>query len=665
MQVGVTITDVHRRIVYVNRAEAESHGYSKDDLLGRDAAILAPEPLRKQPMPPEALRKLRSWKRVSTNLRSDGSTFPVEILSDVAVDAEGDPVGIVTISQDITERLEAERALRESEERFALAVAGANDGIWDWNLETESISFSERWKGLLGFEPGEIRDVPDTWWSRVHPEDLEWLRRELDQHLEGASQNLHNEHRMLHRDGDYRWMLVRGAAIRDQNGKATRIAGSLTDITDRKVHDPLTGLPNRALFLDRLKNALHRGRRKLDRLNAVLFLDLDRFKVVNDSLGHPAGDQLLKNVASVLRASLRPGDTVARIGGDEFLILLEDIESADEAAAIAERIQAELRQPFQVDDEELFTTASIGIALSATGLEPPENLLRDADTAMYQAKARGSGRHRIFDRDMRKRALDQLRIETDLRRALERDEFVLHYQPILRLATDEIDGFEALIRWQHPERGLLAPREFIDAAEETGLILPIGRWVLRTACLQMASWLAGGAEPGWRMSINLSPKQFGHPRLVHDIRETLASASLAPENLQLEITEGTFIENLENAAAMIDSLRHMGIQVAIDDFGTGYSSLGYLDRLPVDILKIDRSFVSKLGTVGGRGEVVRSVMGMAENLHIRVVAEGVETELQKVQLEELQCDFIQGYLHSRPQPAEAIGRLLAQRREDD
>ena len=390
-------------------------------------------------------------------------------------------------------------------------------------------------------------------------------------------------------------------------------------------------------------------------MTAVLFLDLDRFKIVNDSLGHTAGDLLLQNVARVLRSVLRPCDTVARIGGDEFTIVLEGIEGRQSAIQVAERIQAELQHPFLLGDEEVFSTASIGIAMSANGLEDPEELLGDADTAMYRAKAGGAGRYQLFDSDMRQRAVDKLRIETDLRRALEREEFVLYYQPILNLATDEIASMEALIRWNHPKRGLLGPVEFIETAEETGLILPIGRWVLDRACAQVGEWLGEASTAHqWKMSVNLSAKQFNHPRLVRDVQIALEKAGVEPGRLQLEITESTLIENLESATSMIRALRRMGIEVAIDDFGTGYSSLSYLDRLPVDILKIDRSFISKLGTAGRKGEMVESILGMAGNLEIDVVAEGVETDGQLDRLKQLRCDFMQGYLFSRPVPAAEI-----------
>lgn len=655
MQVGVTITDTNRRIVYVNRAEAEMHGYDKSELVGEDATLFAPDTLRTKPMDVETLRRLKSWRRESVNQRKDGTTFPVEMLSDVVMDSEGSPIGLVTIARNITEQKLAEAQLLESEQRYALAVQGANDGIWDWDLRTDNIHYSDRWKLMLGYGSDEIAATPDEWRSRVHSEDLPRLDRDLAQHLSGLTSQFHSEHRILHRDGGHRWMLARGVAIRDETGDAIRIAGSLTDVTDRKVHDPLTGLPNRALLLDRLKSSLRRHRRQQGRFCAILFLDLDRFKVVNDSLGHPAGDQLLQGVARVLGSCLRPSDTVARIGGDEFTILLDEITETEAAVQVAERVLGELGQPLLIGEQEVFTTASIGISFSATGYEKPEDLLRDADTAMYRAKSKGTGRFQIFDHDMRRQAVDQLRIETDLRHALERQEFEAHYQPILSLQSETIVGMEALIRWQHPERGLLLPNDFIGTAEETGLILPIGRWVLEEACRQLAHWQSLGSRAAdWKISVNLSPKQFSHPRLVQDVNAALEAAGVDPAKLQLEITESIFIDNLEVASSMINRLRKTGVAVAIDDFGTGYSSLGYLDRLPIDILKIDRSFIGKLGDPSGKGKVVETILKMAESFDIEVIAEGVETSGQMDTLKEMRCGFMQGYLFSRPAPAADI-----------
>ncbi|HEX8181488.1 MAG TPA: EAL domain-containing protein [Pyrinomonadaceae bacterium] len=422
-------------------------------------------------------------------------------------------------------------------------------------------------------------------------------------------------------------------------------------------HDALTGLPNRTLLLDHLKLAIERARRRADHLFAVLFIDLDRFKNINDSLGHSTGDRLLIALARRLEGCLRPMDTVARLGGDEFAILLDGLEDARAAISVAERIQNELMQSFNLNGHEVYTTASIGIALSATGYEQPENVLRDADTAMYRAKENGKARHELFDTVMHARAVALLKLENDLRRAVERSEFVVYYQPVVSLETGEIKGFEALLRWHHPERGLVAPTEFVSLAEETGLIFEIGRWVLQEACQQLRR-LQKLAPRALTISVNLSSKQFNQPHLIDQIKQALAAAQIAPHCLQLEITESVVMENAETATAMLMQLRALGVQLSIDDFGTGYSSLSYLHRFPVSTLKIDRSFVTRMGAGDENAEIVRTIVTLANNLGMEVIAEGVETEAQLAHLRELNCAYGQGYLFSRPVEGERAAALV-------
>ena len=558
------------------------------------------------------------------------------------------------------ERARTLEALRVSEERYTLAARGANDGLWDWNLQTGEIYFSPRWKSMLGYAEDQISNRPGEWLRRVHPQDRERLEADLEAHLQGRTLHFENEHRLMCRDGSFRWMLARGLAVRNEGGPAYRIAGSQTDTTERKVYDGLTGLPNRVLLLDRLASALARARRHPHDFFAVLLLDLDRFKIVNDSLGYPMGDQLLVEVARRLKACVRAGDTVARLGGDEFAILLEEVRTIDDAARSAARIQAALASPFNLQSREVFASASIGIALSATGYEAPEDVLRDADTAMYRAKASGKARYEVFDEEMRARARARLQMETDLRRALERDQLELHYQPILSLARGEVLGFEALVRWLHPEHGPILPEAFIPLAEETGIILPLGERILRLACEQMRAWdgRRSDGEP-LAISVNLSGRQLADESFPERVREILAQTGLAPQRLKLEITESALIENPDAAAELLRRLNAMGVGIWLDDFGTGHSSLSYLHRFPIESLKIDRSFVSKLDHAGARPEIIRSILLLARSLGMEPVAEGVESAGQRDRLLDLGCDRVQGFFFSPPLGLEAARDWLA------
>jgi len=568
------------------------------------------------------------------------------------------------------ERKRAEMALHESQERYALAVNGAKDGLWDWDLDSDRIYLSLRWKTMLGFADGEIGDSPSEWLGRIHPDDLPEVRHAISAHLLGQAPDFESEHRMLHRDGGYRWVLTRGLAVRNAAGGAYRMAGSQSDITSRKAaeerllhdafHDPLTGLPNRALFMDRLGMAIAHAKRRLSYTFAVLFIDLDRFKNVNDSLGHSVGDELLIAVARRLESCLRPGDTVARLGGDEFTILLAEVADVDHAVQVAQRMHGEMARPFQVQGHEVFVTLSLGITLGAGGdYERPEDVLRDADTAMYGAKGSGKARDAIFDRDMHDRAVALLRLETDLRLAIERSELEVHYQPIISLTNGKIDAFEALLRWRHPTRGLLRPDSFIPVAEETGLIVPMGWWVLREACRQLAEWQAlPWTGEHLAVTVNLSGKQLIQADVVERIAEILRETGIRPGGLRLEITEGTIMGQAEDAIAKLLALRGFGVKLYIDDFGTGYSSLSYLHRLPVDALKIDRSFISEMNGGDDRSEIVGTIVTLARILRMDVAAEGIETAEQVSRLRALSCHYGQGYFFSEPLAGGAAGGLI-------
>lgn len=575
--------------------------------------------------------------------------------------------------QEINERKRIEYALRESEERFTLAVSGAQDGLWDWDRRTDQVYYSPRWKEMLGYEESELSSSPDEWFERVHPEDIDKLRASLSAHETRLSPHFECEHRVRHKNGSYRWIHSRGMAVWDDAGSVTRIAGSQTDITRRKqaeskllrdaLYDPLTGLPNRTLFNDRLKHSIEFSRRSPKYMYAVLFMDLDRFKDVNDSLGHGVGDKLLVKVARLLESILRPSDTVARLGGDEFVILIEGINSINDATIVADRLQAKLHSTTLLEEHTLGITASIGIVLSLSGYDRPEDVLRDADIAMYRAKASGRARYEIYDAVMRERILERLALESELRKALEMDKLVVHYQPIVEIANGWVTGFEALVRWNHPISGLMSPAQFLPLAEETGLIIPIDRWVLRQACEQTAIWQREfPSHSKLSISANVSSRQINQSDFIDFLKDTLDETKLNSSCLLLEITENTIMENFDQTAHVLQQLRRLGIQIHIDDFGVGYSSLNYLSRFPINSLKIDRSFVRMMSEDSSYLKIIQAIIQLTHSLGLSVTAEGVETQEQLEQLRKLECEYIQGYLISKPIDSKEARKLLANNR---
>jgi diguanylate cyclase (GGDEF)-like protein/PAS domain S-box-containing protein len=561
-----------------------------------------------------------------------------------------------------------ETALRESEERYSLASRGANDGIWDWDLRTDKIHYSTRWKAMLGCTDDDIGNSPQDWFKRVHPDDIERLKSEIAAHLDGITPHFENEHRLSMKDQvTYRWFLARGLAVRDAGRKAHRMAGSLTDITGRKtieerlrydsLHDPLTNLANRAYFITQIKRAIEHAKRRRECQAAVLFMDLDRFKIVNDSLGHVSGDQLLVAIAQRLSSCLRSEDTLARFGGDEFAILIETINGIGGAIQVANRIQERLSLPFKLKGHDVFMTASIGIALVTGNYNQPEELMRDADTAMYRAKGGGRARYEIFDYEMHANNLALLQLEADLRQAIERQELQLYYQPIVSLLNGEITNVEALIRWQHPDRGLVSPGEFIWLAEETGLILPIGEWILKTACDQLVI-LHHAGFPHLTVNVNITARQIQDRKFPDMIRRVLRESGLDGRALELEIPESTAMADLAQTAQALREIKGMGVGISIDDFGTGYSSLGYLKRFPINTIKIDRSFVQDSVIDADDAAITTAIIAMGHILGMSVVAEGVETQDQLDLLHGQHCDAIQGFLFIRPVPIAILMNIL-------
>jgi diguanylate cyclase (GGDEF)-like protein/PAS domain S-box-containing protein len=544
-------------------------------------------------------------------------------------------------------------------DRYALAWQGAGDGIWDWDLGSDRVWLSDSWRAIVGAK-GEA-DAPSEWLDRVHPADREAVQTAIEAHLEGRSRRFESEHRLRHEDGGWRWVLARGQATRDATGKAVRFSGSMMDVTEPKataalLHDALTRLPNHAHFLDLVKRSFARlRRRERDRL-AVLFVDVDRFKLANDTLGRAAADELLVKIGERLQTCLREGDTLARQGADKFTILLDDLTEAGDAGVVATRIHEVMALPFDVGGHQVSATVSVGIALSAPVYARAEDLLLDADTAMFRAKAQGRARSVVFDAAMRERAPHLLELETDLRQALAREEFRVHYLPIVDVASGRIQGLEALIRWAHPTRGLVSPEHFVPLAEETGLMVPIGRWLLAQAGREFQSWRRGASADRLSLNVNLSSRQLQHTDLLEHIDGVLTEHSLEPQDLVLELTED-LLQHGEHAARMAQ-LRDRGVRLSMDDFGTGSCSLNSLLRLQFDCLKIDRSLFTGGSPRGQAPELVRTIVSLARDLGTQVVAEGVETAEQFGFLREVGCGAAQGFYFSPPVDGEGARSLL-------
>jgi diguanylate cyclase (GGDEF)-like protein/PAS domain S-box-containing protein len=665
---GVYISTTSGRILDANRAFLEMLGVKTLEDLEKISAndlFVDPEARRREM---ELLSRQGSIREFEFQVRRpDGGVITVlDACSAVHDDASGETV-FYGILVDISERKSAADVLAQTNSLLNATLESTADGILVVDLagrvQTYNHKFLEMWR-----VPAELARNGEDQQLLAHVaeqlKDADAFQRKVKALYEAPDAESYDE--VEFKDGR---VFERFSTPQRLGERPVGRVWSFRDVTARKTaelrlvhdafHDSLTSLPNRSLFTDLLARSIGRARRRADYHFALLFLDIDRFKVVNDSLGHMIGDQLLVAIARRLERCVRPGDTVARLGGDEFTVLLDDITDASDATRVADRIQRELQLPFNISGQEVFTSASIGIALSKSGYERPDDLLRDADIAMYRAKALGKARYEMFDAEMHALAVSQLQLETDLRRALDREEFRVHYQPIYSLSHGKILGFEALVRWQHPQRGSILPEEFVAAAEETGLIVLIGRTVLREACRQLHEWqVQFHSDTPLSMSVNLSAKQFRQPDLAEHIARSLTAWDLPPSSLRLEITESTIIENVQSAAETLVRLRELGVRIDLDDFGTGYSSLSYLHKFEMDAIKVDRSFVMNIGEHGENSEIVRTIVNMAHNLGMDVIAEGVERPEQAAILRSLGCELVQGHLYSPPLTAEAARNLL-------
>jgi diguanylate cyclase (GGDEF)-like protein/PAS domain S-box-containing protein len=596
----------------------------------------------------------------------DGRYLDITWSNYLMLSEDGLPEFIVSMGMNITEQKISEKNLRLSEERYRLAVEGANDGLWDLNIITKETYISPRCKAMLGYEENEIESDWERWSELIHPEDLENSLEAVHEHLIQKTDCYEVEARLKTKDGSYKWISSRGKAVWNESGKPIRLAGSNADISTRKdteniikkmaYYDGLTGLPNRALMEGKTCSELLKAKQNNNKL-ALIYMDLDNFKTVNDTLGHIAGDELLKIIGDLLRSTIDDLECVARLGGDEFVFLIPSFNSIEKVSAFANRIINLVKKPLTISNKEFHLTASIGIAVYPDDGKDFNTLMKSADIAMYYAKEQGKNRCELFTKEINAKLIEKLELEDSLRSAIKNNEFKVFYQSQINMETGKIEGMEALVRWQHPQKSIIPPIKFIPIAEETGLIIPIGDIVLHEACMQNKLWQDSGYAP-LRVAVNLSAKQFEQENLVEIIKRVLGETGLEPQWLELEITESILMKNLEVSIEVLNNLRSMGIHVSLDDFGTGYSSLNYLKRLPIDTLKIDKSFVDNI-TVDPKDEIIaKAIIELAHKMGLDIIAEGVEYIEQFNFLKKNKCDKVQGYLFSKPVPSEEFEQLL-------
>jgi diguanylate cyclase (GGDEF)-like protein/PAS domain S-box-containing protein len=668
----IVVCDADGRLSYVSPAFDRILGISPDQFGSRPAGeLLHPDDLaRLRAAAGELTEVVEGWRNEIRLQDTDGVWHWFEA---TVTDHLADPNvrGIVANLHDISARKTTEDALRTAHERFRSAFSNAPIGMAMVDVTGRILEANPALANIVGLDLATMAGIEMC--DFTHPDDRESTSAEMRRLVTTGPDGYQIEKRYIHGAGHEVWVSVSVSCVRDDGGRILYVIAQVEDVTERRalrerlayaaIHDPLTALPNRELFMDRLEMTLRHAARGGHKA-AVIFLDLDRFKLINDSLGHDVGDRILCAVADRLHSVMRATDTLARFGGDEFTVLCGEVDDEDDALEVAQRLVQAMGEPLALPSGETFVSLSVGIALSNDGSESGAELLRNADVAMYRAKERGPSRIEIYKADNELNVVSRLRTSNDLHRALERDEFELHYQPVVDLQTQTLVGMEALVRWRHPTRGLLLPYEFISLAEDSGLIVPLGSWILNEACRQTAEWTARRAETDadparLNISVNVSALQLAEPGFRGQVAEAIESSGIHPDRLWLEITESALMRDQDDAVVILQSLRDLGLHVEIDDFGTGYSSLSYLQRFPVETLKIDRSFVDDLDQSSENAAIVRAILGLGDSLGLSIIAEGVERPLQATRLQALGCSLAQGYLFGKPRPAAALGSCPA------
>jgi diguanylate cyclase (GGDEF)-like protein/PAS domain S-box-containing protein len=669
---GILSNTLDGTILSWNKGAEAIWGYPTSEVIGKRLSILAPpDGHKEQAQVLERIRRGENCQLESVTVKADGSHLDIAITVSPIRNSAGEVTGCSTIARDISGQKRAEEALRQSEEKYRSLVANIPDVVWTADVKGDPVYVSSSCERVFGYTAEEICR-PGAFYRLIHPEDLprfEVAVREMHEACERGSQGSQTfglEYRLRRKDGQWIWVLTKATGAYQREGEIY-VDGVASDITERKLleqqladqvaHDPLTGLPNRQVFEESFERALELARRREEKL-ALLYLDVDSFKLVNDTVGHLAGDKLLKQVAQRLSGCLRESEMLAHVGGDEFMLVLAGLDESEIAPRIAERMLGSLSAPFHAEGHEVFLSASIGIASYPEDGQDLLSLQRCADAAMLTAKRQGRNRFQVFTLAMGVAASRRLEIETELHHALERREFSLYYQPKIELATGSIAGVEALLRWENPKLGTVAPSEFIPIAEETGLIVPISRWVVQEACRQERAWREAGCEPV-QIAVNVSAVQLAGGNLPGMIGRALADNGTHAGCLDLEVTESAIMHDVNDSVRQLAELKQLGVSISLDDFGTGYSSLSYLVRFPIDHLKIDQGFIRRMDGAESSMILVHGIIALAHGLGMKTVAEGVESERDLESLKEMGCDLAQGFLLAKPMPPEYIGQMLS------